>query len=115
MNVNRPAGRFSFLGAAIVAGSIRSGRVIAVLSRFRSSHGAPAYLRSDSGPKFISHAIVQLLSTIRIDSTVIDPGQPWQNGTNESPNGKLRDECPSLEWFRNRRETSVIIEACPRH
>ena len=30
-------------------------------------------------------------------------------------NGKLRDECLSLEWFRSRREASVIIEAWRKH
>jgi putative transposase len=50
-----------------------------------------------------------------IDTAVIDPGKPWQNGTNESFNGKFRDECLSLEWFRSRREASIIIEAWRRH
>lgn len=37
-----------------VAGSIRSGRVIEVLARLVSVHGAPRYLRSDNGPEFVS-------------------------------------------------------------
>jgi putative transposase len=41
---------------------------------------------------------------------LIDPGKPWQNGTNESFNGKFRDECLSMEWFRNRLEAKVVIE-----
>lgn len=40
-----------------VAGSIRSARVIEVLSQLISLHGAPRYLRSDNGPEFVSHAI----------------------------------------------------------
>ena len=98
-----------------VAGSIRSRRVIDVLARVISLHGAPAYLRSDSGPEFVSQAILKWLTDNRIDTAVIDPGKPWQDGTNESFNGKLRDECLSLEWFRNRRESSVLIEAWRRH
>ena len=98
-----------------VAGSIRSRRVIDVLARLISLHGAPAYLRSDSGPEFVSQAILKWLTVNRIDTAVIDPGKPWQNGTNESFNGKLRDECLSLEWFRSRREASVLIEAWRRH
>src|SRR5580692_6760747 len=39
-----------------VAGSIRSGRVIEVLSKLVSVHGAPAYLRSDNGSEFVSRA-----------------------------------------------------------
>jgi putative transposase len=38
-----------------------------------------------------------------------------QNGTNESFNGKFRDECLSMEWFRNRLEARVIIEDWRRH
>jgi putative transposase len=98
-----------------VAGSIRLRRVIDVLSRLISRHGTPAFLRSDSGPEFISHAVLQWLTMSDIDTAVIDPGKPWQNGTNESFNGKFRDECLSLEWFRSRREASIIIEAWRRH
>jgi putative transposase len=98
-----------------VAGSIRSTRVIDVLTRLMSVHGAPAYLRSDSGPEFVSHAILQWLADARIETAIIDPGKPWQNGTNESFNGKFRDECLSVEWFRTRREAQVIIEAWRKH
>ncbi len=46
---------------------------------------------------------------------LIDPGKPWQNGTNESFNGKFRDECLSMEWFRNRTEAKVVIEDWRKH
>ena len=46
---------------------------------------------------------------------LIDPGKPWQNGVTESFNGKFRDECLSLEWFRSRAEAKVIIEAWRQH
>jgi putative transposase len=46
---------------------------------------------------------------------LIDPGKPWQNGATESFNGKFRDECLSLEWFRSRAEAKVVIEAWRRH
>src|ERR1022692_4865007 len=42
-----------------VAGGIRSGRVIEVLTRLVSQHGAPRYLRSDNGPEFVSKAVLQ--------------------------------------------------------
>src|SRR5512137_2044421 len=98
-----------------VAGSIRSRRVIDVVARLISVHGAPAYLRSDSGPEFVSHAILKWLTENQIDTALIDPGKPWQNGTNESFNGKFRDECLSLEWFRSRREAAILIEAWRKH
>jgi Integrase core domain len=33
----------------------------------------------------------------------------------ESFNGKFRDECLSLEWFRSRAEAKVVIETWRRH
>lgn len=98
-----------------VAGSIRSARVIEVLARLISQHGAPRYLRSDNGPEFVSHAILEWLSKAHIDTALNDPGKPWQNGADESFNGKLRDECLSLEWFRSREEARVVIETWRRH
>jgi putative transposase len=44
-----------------------------------------------------------------------DPGKPLQNGTDESFNGKFRDECLSIEWFRSRLEAAVLIEASRNH
>lgn len=40
----------------------------------------------------------------------IETREPWQNGLNESFNGKLRDECLSLEWFKNRIDAKILIE-----
>jgi transposase InsO family protein len=87
-----------------VAGSIRSGRVIEVLSQLVSLHGAPRYLRSDNGPEFVSRAILKWAAQNGMDMALSDPGKPWQNGADESFNGKFRDECLSLEWFRTRTE-----------
>ena len=94
-----------------VAGSIRSGRVIEVLTRLVSIHGAPKYLRSDNGPEFVSRAVLRWLThEARIDTAFIDPGKPWQNGSNESFNGKLRDECLAMQWFKNRIDAKILIE-----
>ncbi len=40
-----------------VAGSIRSGHVIEVLSRLVRERGAPSCLRSDTGPEFVPRAL----------------------------------------------------------
>ena len=98
-----------------VAGAFRSRRVIETLSRLVSLHGAPKFLRSDNGPEFVSHAITKWLVTSGIGIALSDPGKPWQNGTDESFNGKFRDECLSVEWFRSRPEAIVIIEAWRKH
>jgi putative transposase len=98
-----------------VAGSIRSGRVIEVLSQLISVHGAPRHMRCDNGPEFVSRAILEWILSAGIQTAHIDPGKPWQNGTDESFNGKLRDECLSAEWFRSRAEARVLIESWRRH
>lgn len=103
-------------GLAIeVDGRIRSPRVIEVLSRLVSERGAPLYLRSDNGPEFVSRALLKWIVGQGIATALIDPGKPWQNGATESFNGKFRDECLSLEWFRSRAEAKVVIEAWRQH
>ena len=89
--------------------------MIEVLSRLVSDRGAPIYLRSDNGPEFVSRALLKWIVDQGIATALIDPGKPWQNGSTESFNGKFRDECLSLEWFRSRAEAKVIIEAWRRH
>lgn len=98
-----------------VANRIRSARVIDQLSRLISVHGAPRYIRSDNGSEFVSKAILRWLTENRINTAFIDPGKPWQNGLDESFNGKLRDECLNMEWFRSRTEAKIIIEAWRKH
>jgi putative transposase len=98
-----------------VAGSIRSQRVIEVLARVISERGAPRYLRSDNGSEFVSKAILEWLEEAHIETALIDPGKPWQNGMDESFNGRFRDECLNLECFRSRREAKVIVETWRRH
>jgi putative transposase len=98
-----------------VAGSIRSARVVELLAKLMSERGIPAFIRSDNGPEFVSMAVLRWLTENKVETVHIDPGKPWQNGTNESFNGRLRDECLNVEWFRTRREARIVIEAWRRH
>ena len=97
-----------------VAGSIRSGRVIEVLTQLVSVHGAPRYLRSDNGPGVRGHRDLALVADRQIETAFIDPGKPWQNA-DESFNGKFRNECLMVEWFGNRREAQVGDQRWRRH
>jgi putative transposase len=98
-----------------VAGSIRGKRLVEVLSRLVSVHGTPRVLRSDNGPEFCSKAVARWVTAEKIDTAFIAPGKPWQNGTDESFNGRFRDECLSIEWFRTRQEAVAMIENWRRH
>jgi putative transposase len=50
-----------------------------------------------------------------MDMALSEPGKPWQNNADESFNGKFRDECLSLEWFRTRTEAKVVFEQWLRY
>jgi putative transposase len=107
---------FTKEGPAIdVEARTRSPRVIEVLSRLVRERGAPAFLRSDNGPEFVSHALLSWITQQGIEIAPIEPGKPWQNGVGESFNGKFRDERLSLEWLRSRAEAKVVIETWRRH
>ena len=45
----------------------------------------------------------------------IQPGSPWENGYNESFNGKLRDELLDREIFYTLQEAKVLIEQWRQH
>ncbi len=75
------------------------------------SGGSPRALEICSGAGGLSLG----LQTAGIETAFIDPGKPWQNGTDESFNGKLRDQHLSLQWFRNRADAKVSIEQWRRH
>ncbi len=75
----------------------------------------PKALRSDNGPEFVSTRLLQWAGDQSLQMALSQPGKPWQNGTDESFNGKFRDECLSMEYFRNRMEARVVIEQWRRH
>ncbi len=93
-----------------VQGRLTANGVIDVLRKLIEHYGPPCFLRSDNGPECIAQAVKTWLSQSGVQTAYIDPGKPWQNGTNESFNGKLRDECLNLEWFRHRLEARIVIE-----
>ena len=52
---------------------------------------------------------------VGVKTLYIEPGSPWENGYNESFNGKLRDELLNGEIFYSLREAKVLIEQWRRH
>jgi putative transposase len=72
-------------------------------------------LRSDHGPEFVSIALLQSATDRGLRDLLFEPGKPWQAGTNESFNGKLRDECLDMNWFYSRTYAKVIIETWCKH
>jgi putative transposase len=84
--------------------------VIEVLSELFITRGLPKHIRSDNGPEFTSRAIRQWLTNLEVGPLFIEPGSPWENGYNESFNGKLRDELLNGEIFYALEEAKIMIE-----
>jgi transposase InsO family protein len=96
--------------AILVARKINSDDVLDCLTDLFLKHRPPEYIRSDNGPEFTAKAVRNWLGRIGVKTLFIEPGSPWENGYNESFNGKLRDEVLNREIFYNLKEAQVIIE-----
>ena len=70
----------------------------------------PEYLRSDNGPEFTAKLVRRWLGRVGVETLYIEPGSPWENGYNESFNGKLRDELLNGEIFYSLAEAAVLVE-----
>ena len=96
--------------AIVVARKIRSHDVLEVLADLFVRHGPPEYLRSDNGPEFTAKPVRRWLGRVGVETLFIEPGSPWENGYNESFNGKLRDELLNGEIFYSLAEAAVLVE-----
>jgi putative transposase len=74
------------------------------------SRRPPDYLRSDNGSEFTARVVRDWLSRVGVKTLSIEPGSPWENGYNESFNGKLRDESLNGEIFSALKEAQILIE-----
>ena len=84
--------------------SFTAGDVVDVLKRLVCEHGRPVHLRSDNGPEFVARKVQHWLQEAGIATRYIEPGHPWENGTNESFNGVFRDGCLDREVFHGLRD-----------
>lgn len=101
--------------AILVARSIRSDDVLALLTELFVAHGPPGHIRSDNGPEFCASAVRDWLGRLDVGTLYIEPGSPWENGYCESFNGKLRDELLNGEIFYTLLEARVLIERWRQH
>ena len=96
--------------AILVKRRITSQDVIDQLFQLIIFRGIPEYIRSDNGPEFTAKAVRGWLNRLGVKTLFIETGSPWENGYNESFNGKLRDEVLNREVFYNLKEARVVIE-----
>jgi transposase InsO family protein len=67
-------------------------------------------IRSDNGSELLASALQEQIKHYGVKLANIEPGKPWQNGSNESFNGTFRKECLNAEIFTSVTEARVIIE-----
>lgn len=90
--------------------SLNGKRVKGALEELITIRGKPEIIMSDNGTEFTSNAMLQWMEEKKINWQYIQPGKPYQNGSIESFNGKLRDECLNENWFLTIKEAQVRIE-----
>lgn len=100
--------------AIVVNRKLKSDDVLHCLADLFVKRGVPEHIRSDNGAEFTANAVREWLGRIGVKTLYIEPGSPWENGFNESFNGKLRDEILNTEIFYTLKEAKVLIE-CWRH
>lgn len=93
-----------------VGSSLKAHHVLDTLSTLFITEGIPGYIRSDNGSEFTASTLRQWIESIGVKTAYIEPGSPWENGYNESFNGKLRDELLNTEIFYNLKEAQILIE-----
>jgi len=112
LTVKDEATRFCL--AIAVGRSLTQRHVIEVLRQLIARHGRPRYLRSDNGPELVANKLTAFLNDLEIIPSRIEPGKPWQNGSNESFNGTFCRECLDAELFQSLAEARVVIEGWRR-
>jgi transposase InsO family protein len=101
--------------AIVVARRLTSDDVLQVVTDLFVERGPPGHIRCDNGPEFVAKVVRGWLGQVGVTTLFIEPGSPWENGYNESFNGKLRDEPLDRESFYALREAEVLIERWRRH
>ena len=99
-----------FLPGQIVVVSIWGARVAKHLDDLGLLHGPPQEIVLDNGPEGTSRAMFDWSERTGVRLRFIEPGKPVQNAIVKSFNGKLRDECLNLHWFRSLRRAREEIE-----
>ncbi len=94
---------------------LRSDDVLHCIAGLLTDRRPPDHIRSDNGSEFTATAVRNWLGRTGVGTLYIEPGSPWENGYNESFNGKLRDELLNGEIFYTLAEARTRIECWQRH
>jgi transposase InsO family protein len=98
-----------------VARRINSFGVIETMADVMLVRGILAHIRFDNGLEMTAKIVRQWLAQVGAKTLYIEPGSPWENGYNESFNGKLRDELLNGEIFYSLKELQIVIDQWREH
>jgi putative transposase len=104
-----------FCPGQIVDLSISGARLARHLDEIAEAHRLPEEIVLDNGPEGTSRAMFDWSERTGVRLRFIEPGKPVQNAFVESFNGKLRDECLNLHWFRSLHHARAEIAAWRHH
>lgn len=76
---------------------------------------APRSITLDNGSEFTSRVLEAWAVVHGVQLCFIRPGRPVENGFIESFNGRLRDECLNVEWFRTLDEARLTLARWREH
>lgn len=96
---------------ALVAGrSMNGAKVVSSLREAIAERGGkPRSLTLDNGSEFAGRVVEAWAMEHGVQLCFIRPGRPVENGYIESFNGRLRDECLNVEWFRSVQEAQETL------
>ncbi len=89
--------------------SLPSSAVIDCLDKAIDERGTPRTIVCDNGPEFRSADFQAWAAKRNIAVHFIQPGKPMQNAFVESFNGRLRDECLNLHYFKSLTHVRRVI------
>ena len=99
----------------LVSVSISGRQVARFLDQLIEHRGKPSKVICDNGTEFTSKAMFFWSKETGVTLGFIQPGKPTQNAFVESLNGKFRNECLNLHWFRTLDEAKYEIELWREH
>lgn len=99
----------------LVSTSINGRQVARFLNQLIEERGKPIKVICDNGTEFTSKAMFFWSQETMVQLGFIQPGKPTQNAFVESLNGKFRNECLNLHWFRTLDEAKYEIALWREH